>query len=156
MFHMKRVEVGSGIIPPAEFVTHAKDKIGENTKINRNEARVVQDVTRLIVPSAEYSEPRKEPLRYAQIQGTFSYTVAVGTTKIFQFRVHDSSFDMQAMSLAKAVHPQFVPSCKYHGTLGQSRPLHIYEIENLPGTAYIIVTISYITCGPRPEARIGI
>ncbi|RMJ03300.1 hypothetical protein CDV36_015174 [Fusarium kuroshium] len=42
------------------------------------------------------------------------------------------------MSLAKTVHPQFVASCKYHGTIGQSRPLHIYEMDNLPGTTYIM------------------
>ncbi|KAH8194058.1 hypothetical protein TruAng_011773 [Truncatella angustata] len=42
------------------------------------------------------------------------------------------------MSLAKAVHPQFVASCKYHGTIGRFRPVHIYEMENLPGAAYII------------------
>ncbi|KAH6658559.1 hypothetical protein BKA67DRAFT_533706 [Truncatella angustata] len=73
-----------------------------------------------------------------QIQGTFSYTVAVGATKILQFRVLDPSLDMHVMSLAKAVHPQFVASCKYHGTIGRSRPVHIYEMENLPGAAYII------------------
>ena len=81
-------------------------------------------------------------------RGTFSYTVTVGTTKIFQFRVHDSSFDMQAVSLAKPVHPQFVPSCKYHGTLGQSRPLHIYKMENLPATAYIIARNIFTTRPP--------
>ncbi|QPH16200.1 hypothetical protein C2857_000778 [Epichloe festucae Fl1] len=73
-----------------------------------------------------------------QIQGTFSYTVTVGTTKVFQFRVHDSKLDMHLMSLAKVVHPEFVATCKYHGTIGQSQPLHIYETENLPGMAYII------------------
>ncbi|PMD56099.1 uncharacterized protein K444DRAFT_72181 [Hyaloscypha bicolor E] len=72
-----------------------------------------------------------------------------GLPKIFQFRVHDSSFDMQAMSLAKAVHPQFVPRCKYYGTLGQSRPLHIYKMENLPATAYIIARNIFITRPPR-------
>ncbi|KAK8912154.1 hypothetical protein H634G_10873 [Metarhizium anisopliae BRIP 53293] len=77
-------------------------------------------------------------LRPVQIQGTFSYTVAVGTTKIFQFRTLDSSFDMHVMSLAKAIHPQFVASCKYHGIIGQSRPLHIYEMDHLPGMAYIV------------------
>ncbi len=88
-----------------------------------------------------------------QIQGTFSYTVTVGSTKIFQFRVHDSSVDMHIMKLAKTVHPQFVPNCKYHGTIGQSRPLHIYEMENLPGTAYIIARDISIAQPPDAVSR---
>ncbi|RSL89480.1 hypothetical protein CEP52_014882, partial [Fusarium oligoseptatum] len=75
-----------------------------------------------------------------QIQGAFSYTLTAGTngSKLFQFRVQESGFDIGIMSLAKTVHPQFVASCKYHGTIGQSRPLHIYEMDNLPGTTYIM------------------
>lgn len=88
-----------------------------------------------------------------QIQGAFSYTVAVGTTKIFQFRVHDSSLDMHTMSMAKVIHPQFVASCKYLGTIGQPRPLHIYEMENLPGTAYIIARNISTTLLPHAVSR---
>ncbi|GJC90278.1 hypothetical protein ColLi_13116 [Colletotrichum liriopes] len=75
-----------------------------------------------------------------QIQGTFSYTVTAGTnkSKIFQFRIQDFSIDMEIMKLAKTVHPQLVAGCKYHGTIGGSRPIHIYEMDNLPGTAYIM------------------
>ncbi|KAI3317800.1 hypothetical protein HD806DRAFT_356990 [Xylariaceae sp. AK1471] len=75
-----------------------------------------------------------------QIQGSFSYTLVAGTdkSKLFQFRFQDSSLDTDIMSLAKAVHPQFVAKCQYHGTIGQSRPLHIYEMDNLPGTTYIM------------------
>ncbi|KAJ9130269.1 Mus38-like protein [Pleurostoma richardsiae] len=73
-----------------------------------------------------------------QIQGAFSYSLTAGTNKLFQFRVHDSRIDMSILSLAKAVHPQFVAGCKYHGTIGQSQPLHIYEMDKLPGTAYIM------------------
>ncbi|KAK1976170.1 hypothetical protein LZ30DRAFT_603995 [Colletotrichum cereale] len=75
-----------------------------------------------------------------QIQGTFSYTVTAGTnkSKIFQFRIQDSSIDMEIMKLAKTVHPQLVAGCKYHGTIGGSRPIHIYEMDNISGTAYII------------------
>ena len=58
--------------------------------------------------------------------------------KLFQFRVEESILDMQVLNLARATHPQFVAGCKYHGTVGQSRPLHIYEMDNLPGTPYII------------------
>lgn len=74
------------------------------------------------------------------IQGTFSYTLTAGrnNSKLFQFRVEDSSFDMGIMNLAKAVHPQFVAGCRYHGTIGSSRPLHVYEMDNLPGTTYIM------------------
>lgn len=76
-----------------------------------------------------------------QIQGTFSYTLTAGTgkSKLFQFRVQDSSLDMDTMSLAKAIHPQFVAGCSYHGTIGpSSRPLHIYEMDSLPGTTYVM------------------
>ncbi|KJZ69736.1 hypothetical protein HIM_10876 [Hirsutella minnesotensis 3608] len=76
-----------------------------------------------------------------QIQGTFSYTLTAGINKlkVFQFRVEDSSFDIDIVSLAKAVHPQVVAGCKYHGTIGSSRPLHVYEMDKLPGTTYIMV-----------------
>ncbi|KAK6213599.1 hypothetical protein QIS74_09601 [Colletotrichum tabaci] len=75
-----------------------------------------------------------------QIQGTFSYTVTAGTNKsrIFQFRIQDSGIDMEIMNLAKTVHPQLVAGCKYHGTIGGSRPVHVYEMGNIPGAAYII------------------
>jgi hypothetical protein len=80
------------------------------------------------------------PVSPVQIQGAFSYTLTAGTDMptLFQFRLQDSSLDTNIMSLAKAVHPQFVASCQYHGTIGQSQPLHIYEMDNLPGTAYIM------------------
>lgn len=72
-----------------------------------------------------------------QIQGAFSYTLITGPndSKVFQFRTQDSSFDIDIVNLAKAVHPQFVASCKYHGTIGK---LHIYEMDKLPGTPYIM------------------
>ncbi|KAI0103052.1 hypothetical protein GGR51DRAFT_525491 [Nemania sp. FL0031] len=74
------------------------------------------------------------------IQGTFSYTVTAGTdeSKLFQFRTRDSDLDMSILDLAKTAHPQFIPGCKYHGTIGQSRPLHVYEMDRLAGTPYII------------------
>ncbi|KAK4442018.1 hypothetical protein QBC34DRAFT_453348 [Podospora aff. communis PSN243] len=78
-----------------------------------------------------------------QIQGTFSYTGTAETDKktvLFQFRVHESSLDMETVRLAKTIHPQFVASCKYHGIIGEqsSRPLHIYEMDTIPGTPYIM------------------
>ncbi|KAF5963452.1 Mus38-like protein [Fusarium bulbicola] len=80
------------------------------------------------------------PLDPVPIQGTFSYTVTAGEnkSKIFQFRTQDSSFDTSMINLAKTVHPQFVASCLYRGTIGPTRPLHIYEMDCLPGTAYIM------------------
>ncbi|KAI1428892.1 hypothetical protein F5Y12DRAFT_730453 [Xylaria sp. FL1777] len=75
-----------------------------------------------------------------QIQGAFSYTFTAGTdeSKLFQFRTHDSELDTSILNLAKIVHPQFVAGYKYHGTIGESRPLHIYEMDKLPGTTYIM------------------
>ncbi|KAI5464443.1 hypothetical protein BGZ63DRAFT_377666 [Mariannaea sp. PMI_226] len=71
-------------------------------------------------------------------QGSSSYTVTAGPndSKIFQFRVPASGFNANIMRLAKALHPQFAPSCVYHGAIGQPRPLHIYEMNNLPGVPY--------------------
>ncbi|KAI1346789.1 hypothetical protein F5Y01DRAFT_308014 [Xylaria sp. FL0043] len=65
-----------------------------------------------------------------QIQGAFSYTFTAGIneSKLFQFRTHDSKLDMSIINLARF----------YHGTIGQSRPLHIYEMDKLPGTTYIM------------------
>ena len=90
-----------------------------------------------------------------QIQGTFSYTVTAGTDKpkLFQFRLQGSSFDMNIMSLAEAVHPQFVAGCQYHGVLGQSQPLHIYEMDNLPGTTYILARDISVVQPPDATSR---
>lgn len=78
-----------------------------------------------------------------QMQGVCSYTVTAGPNKsrLFQFRDEDSTIDIGNIRLAKAVHPEFVASCKYLGTMGDSRPLHIYEMENLTGTAHIMADI---------------
>lgn len=75
-----------------------------------------------------------------QIQGAFSYTLTAGpnASKLLQFRTQDSSFDLDVMNFAKTVHPELVASCKYHGTIGEMQPLYIYEMDNLPGTTYIM------------------
>lgn len=75
-----------------------------------------------------------------QVQGMFSYTIVVGTIepRLFQFRCQDSTLNLDTMSLAKDIHSRFVASYKYHGTIGQSQPLHVYEMDNLPGTTYIM------------------
>ncbi|OQD74166.1 hypothetical protein PENDEC_c012G03212 [Penicillium decumbens] len=76
-------------------------------------------------------------------QGTCSYTITAGpnNAKLFQFRVQDSFIDMGNLSIAKAVHPEFVARCEYLGTIGDSHPLHIYEMDNLPGTIYMLAGI---------------
>lgn len=78
-----------------------------------------------------------------QMQGVCSYTVTAGPNKsrLFQFREDESTIDIWKIILAKVVHPEFVASCKYLGTMGDSRPLHIYEMENLTGTAHIMAHI---------------
>ena len=78
-----------------------------------------------------------------QMQGVCSYTVTAGlnNSKLFQFRDENSIIDMGNISLAKAIHPEFVASCKYLGSMGDSRPVYIYEMERLPGTAHIMARI---------------
>ncbi|KAJ5256718.1 hypothetical protein N7478_012822 [Penicillium angulare] len=79
-----------------------------------------------------------------QMQGMCSYTVTAGPnkSKLFQFRDEHSTIDMGNISLAKAIHPEFVASCKCLGTLGDSRPVFIYEMDHLPGIAHIMARIS--------------
>lgn len=48
---------------------------------------------------------------------------------------------MDKICLAKKVHPDFVAECTYLGTLGETRPLHVYELESLPGTCHIMAKI---------------
>lgn len=76
-------------------------------------------------------------------QGTCSYTITAGpnNAKLFQFRERDSPIDMGNLNLAQAVHPEFVARCEYLGTIGDSHPLHIYEMDNLPGTIYMMADI---------------
>ncbi|KAJ6189130.1 hypothetical protein N7519_004038 [Penicillium mononematosum] len=50
-----------------------------------------------------------------QMQGVCSYTVIAGPnkSKLFQFRDENYTIDMDNIILAKAIHPDFVASCKY-------------------------------------------
>lgn len=88
-----------------------------------------------------------------QIQGAFSYTLTAGTdgSKLFQFRTSDSDFDIAILDLAKTIHPQFLASCKYHGTIGQSRSLHVYKMDRLPRTTYIMAR--NISIAQPPDAK---
>ncbi|KAL4982546.1 hypothetical protein BDW68DRAFT_195210 [Aspergillus falconensis] len=78
-----------------------------------------------------------------QMQGVCSYTVTAGLnkSKLFQFRDENSIIDIGNISLAKAIHPEFLASCKYLGTMGDARPVYIYEMDHLPGTAHIMACI---------------
>jgi len=89
------------------------------------------------------------------MQRSFSSPGTVGTdgSKRFQFRVQDSSLDMDIMTLAKAILPQFVASYKCHGTIGQPRPSHIDEMEKLPGTTYIMARNLSVAQPPKPVLR---
>ncbi|GAW20099.1 hypothetical protein ANO14919_095950 [Xylariales sp. No.14919] len=90
-----------------------------------------------------------------ETQGAFSYTFATGInqSKIFQFRTHDSELDMSVINLAQTVHSRFIAGCKYHGTIGQSRPLHIYEMDKLPGATYIMARHVSVVQPPDSAAR---
>ncbi|KAJ5746119.1 hypothetical protein N7520_011301 [Penicillium odoratum] len=79
-----------------------------------------------------------------QMQGVCSYTVTAGPNKfkLIQFREENSTIGVGNVSLGKIVHPEFVASCKYLGTMGDSRPLYIYEMDKLPGTSHNMAGIS--------------
>ncbi len=95
----------------------------------------------------DFALARGAPVKPVPIQGTFSYTVLAGASKIFQFRVASSVIDIELSRLASATHGELVPSCTYHGTIGSSQPLSIYEMNNLPGTPYILARDTSI---PQP------
>ncbi len=86
----------------------------------------------------EFALAHGTPVTPVQIQGMFSYTALVGTDKIFQFRVPSSSINAGVWNLAATAHRELVPRCKYHGTVGGSQPLSIYEMNKLSGTSYIL------------------
>ncbi|KAJ5722338.1 hypothetical protein N7488_000373 [Penicillium malachiteum] len=81
---------------------------------------------------------------HVEIQGVCSYTVTAGPdqSKIVQFRDEHSAIDTNNLILAKTVHPEFVAGCQYLGTIGNNgRPVHIYEMDKLPGIAHIMARI---------------
>lgn len=81
------------------------------------------------------------------LQGCFSYTLAVGD-KIVQFRRENSKLDESNMQLVRQAADGFLPDTQYHGTIGEDRPLHIYEMIRLPGEMYIFARDASI---PQPE-----
>ncbi|KAJ6021107.1 hypothetical protein N7540_006611 [Penicillium herquei] len=78
-----------------------------------------------------------------EMQGGWSYTVTAGPdkSKIVQFREECSVIDTKNIILAKEIHPGFVAGCKDLGTLGDPRPLYVYEMDKLPGVAHIMAHI---------------
>lgn len=82
-----------------------------------------------------------------QVQGVWSYTVTAGNdnSKIIQFREEGSPLESAKMDLVKQAASGFVADILYHGTIGEQRPLHIYEMNKLPGEVYMIATDHSIT-----------
>ncbi|KAK3291547.1 uncharacterized protein B0H64DRAFT_478303 [Chaetomium fimeti] len=91
------------------------------------------------------------PVKPVQLQGMFSYTVLVGTDKIFQFRFSNSQIDIELLSLAATIHGAIIPACTYHGIIGESQPLCIYEMNNLAGVPYIMAQDTSI---PQPPETV--
>ncbi|KAJ5950600.1 uncharacterized protein N7479_009013 [Penicillium vulpinum] len=77
------------------------------------------------------------------MQGVRRYTITAGPnkSKLFQFREENFTINIGNISLAKAVHFEFLARCKYLSVLGDLRLLYIYEMENLPRTASLIAGI---------------
>lgn len=87
-----------------------------------------------------------------ETQRAFSYTFATGIdqSRIFQFRTHDSELNMSVINLAQTVHSQFIAGCEYHGTIGQLRLLHVYEMDILPGATYIMAR--HVSAAQPPDS----
>jgi hypothetical protein len=83
------------------------------------------------------------PVTPVQTQGRCSYTVAAANdTVVVQFREPDSPLDTQTLATAKLVHPDLVPNCSSHGTVGSSPALLIYAMNKLPGDTYLNISLS--------------
>lgn len=92
-------------------------------------------------------QTRAEPV---PVQGVWSYTVTAGddNSRIIQFREEGSPLDTDKMDSVKEAASGFVADVVYHGTIGERRPLHIYEMNKLPGEIYMIATDHSI---PQPD-----
>ncbi|KAK8064451.1 hypothetical protein PG994_007089 [Apiospora phragmitis] len=99
------------------------------------------------------------PVTPVPIQGQSSYTVVAGPpgqARIVQFRAARSKLDMAIVELAAAVHPDFVPWCRYHGPIGDaasSTPLHVYVIEKREGLCSFECRDSSVKGAPAFAAR---
>ncbi len=92
------------------------------------------------------------PARPVPVQGVWSYTVTAGgdgdDARIVQFREEASPLDRATRDLVKQAAAGFVADVLYHGTIGEQRPLHIYEMNKLPGQVYMLAADHTI---PQPE-----
>lgn len=81
----------------------------------------------------------RTPAKAVPVQGVWSYTVTAGKndSKIVQFREEASPLTQKKMQLVEQAATGFVAHVMYHGTIGEQRPLHIYEMNRLPGETYI-------------------
>jgi hypothetical protein len=83
------------------------------------------------------------PVTPVPSQGLCSYTVAAANgTVIVQFREPDSPLDTKMLATVQTVHPDFVSSCSFHGTIGSSPALLIYSMNMLPGENYFHISLS--------------
>ncbi|KAI1774177.1 hypothetical protein F4818DRAFT_419144 [Hypoxylon cercidicola] len=82
------------------------------------------------------------PVEPVPFQGVYSYTVAAANgSVIVQFRELDSPLDTQMLVTIQNIHPDFVASCSFHGTIGLSPALLIYAMNMLPGDNYFKLSL---------------
>lgn len=102
----------------------------------------------------EYVQNRYGQSNPVPLQGCFSYTVLVNRyDRIVQFRQEQSTLDDSIMELVKLAAKEFVPETQYHGTLGDERPLHIYEMNKIPGEMYVSARNNSIPQADDVKAR---
>ncbi|CEJ94735.1 hypothetical protein VHEMI10251 [[Torrubiella] hemipterigena] len=80
------------------------------------------------------------PAEPVPIQGFWSYTLMAGddNATIIQFRSESSPLEEENLQLIKEAATGFVPDVVCLGTIGQHRPLHIYKMNKLPGSPYVL------------------
>lgn len=83
------------------------------------------------------------PIEPVSMQGVYSYTVvAANAAVIVQFRENSSPLDISLLETVRNAHPDFVASCRFHGTIGSSSPLRIYSMDKLQGDNYLNISLS--------------
>lgn len=89
----------------------------------------------------------------ALLQGSCSYTMITGEKqpRVVQLRASAHLIDPIIHGAAKHNHPEFVPTYRYLGIIGSQQPAHIYEMEKMRGSPYIL---SRDTTNPQPAAAI--
>lgn len=71
------------------------------------------------------------------IQGACSYTLIATepAQQIIQFRSLKEPFKL--FDLAKKVHPEFVPGSRFHGSLGEKKPVQVWVMDRVPGRTLV-------------------